>query len=476
MNTTSSPSPSVNSREAILARIRSESKESVILQEMQRLGFWPAEEDRPDSQRVFACIQQEQALVNELRELNQKLSIIRDPQSALKALRKQRSAEAKVRREQLRQAAEQRRREKAETWKIRQATEVLYLGEEVSKGLSDTETNTDRLIAYGLPVLKTAQEVAHAMGITVPELRFLTFHRPVSRVCHYQRFYVPKRTGGLRLISAPMPRLKRAQHWILDHVLALLPVHESAHGFIRGRSIVTNAGPHVAQSIVINLDLKDFFPSIRYPRVRGLFQSFGYSPQVATLFALLCTELPTDKVEIDGLHFYVQNGVRHLPQGAPSSPMLTNLLCRRLDKRLMGLAQKWGFRYTRYADDMTFSVDIDHVQHLGCLLSGVRYILAQEDFTLHPKKQRIMRASRRQEVTGIVVNHHPTVCRETLHRFRSTVYQVEKDGPSGKHWNGNKDVLSALHSFAHFVKMVDPAKGIPLCAKVASLRSQYASQ
>ncbi|WP_137939625.1 reverse transcriptase family protein [Chitinivorax sp. B] len=461
------------SREAVLARIQASSKDSVILEEMQRLGFWPAGSGTPDQQRATELISQEQALLSELRELNQKLSIAKDPVAALKALNKQRMAEAKARREQTRLAAAQRRYEKAAAWHARRALDIGYLGEGVSQSLSDARTDPHRLAARELPVLDSPKVLADAMGITVEELRFLTFHRSVSRISHYRRFGIPKKTGGLRMISAPMPRLKRAQYWVLDRVLAKLPVHDAAHGFVPGRSIVSNATPHAGQAVVVNFDLKDFFPSISYQRVRGLFQTFGYSRQLATLFAMICTELPTDEVSIDGLHFHVQNGERHLPQGAPCSPTITNLLCRRLDTRLAGLAKRLGFIYTRYADDMTFSADAASAGNLPRLLWQVKRIIAEEGFTLHPDKQRIMRNSARQEVTGVVVNHHPTVCRETLRRFRATLYQVEKDGPQGKAWNGNGDVLNALAGYARFVKMVDPAKGGPLCAKVAAVQAKW---
>lgn len=464
-----------NSRESLLARIRASSRDSVILEDMQRLGFWPAGEGMPEQREVTEIIQREGSLMGELQALNRKLAIAKDPEAALKALRKQRMAEARARREETRLAAARRRHEKALAWHARRAVDIGYLGEGVSQGLSDTRTDAGRLAGHGLPLLETPKDVADAMGIAVAELRFLGFHREVSRVSHYRRFTIPKKTGGSRLISAPMPRLKRAQYWVLDGILAKLPTHEAAHGFVPGRSIASNAAPHAGKAVVVNFDLQDFFPSIGFYRVRGLFQSFGYSRQVATLLALICTELPTDQVEIDGRRFHVRSGERHLPQGAPSSPAITNLLCRRLDKRLAGLARRHGFGYTRYADDMTFSADAEAAANLPGLLWQAKRIIAKEDFALHPDKQRVMRRDARQEVTGVVVNHHPTVSREALRRFRATLFQVEKDGPEGKSWNGNADVLHALAGFAQFVRMIDPAKGEPLCAKVAAARAKWGS-
>lgn len=146
-----------------------------------------------------------------------------------------------------------------------------------------------------------------------------------------------------------MPKLKEAQRWILVNILNKLELHEAAHGFRRDRSIVSNAQPHVKQDVIINFDLKDFFPSISDRRVKGLFQSFGYWEAAATIFVLLCTELEVEAVELDGKTYYVARA------RSPASPTITNLLCRRLDRRLTAMAENLGFTYTRYADDLTLS-------------------------------------------------------------------------------------------------------------------------
>jgi retron-type reverse transcriptase len=284
---------------------------------------------------------------------------------------------------------------------------------------------------------------------------------------------MPKKAGGLRTISAPMPRLKRAQYWVLDNVLARAPVHPAAHGFLKGRSIVSNAAPHVGQAVVINVDLKDFFPSIALPRVRGVFTQLGYGKQVATTLALLCTESATEEVDVDDETFYVAHGPRVLPQGAPTSPALTNILCRRLDARLQGAAARLGFRYTRYADDLTFSGDESVRKQAVKLLWRVRQIVVDEGFTPHPDKQHVMRSHARQSVTGIVVNEKPSVDRATLRRFRAVLFQVEKDGPAGKQWNGNENVLAALEGYALFIRMVDADKGAPLLARVRAARAKW---
>jgi RNA-directed DNA polymerase len=294
-------------------------------------------------------------------------------------------------------------------------------------------------------------------------------------VSHYRRFSIPKKSGGLRNIAAPMPRLKAAQHWLYETILSKIQLHDAAHGFVHERSIVSNATPHLKAELVINLDLKDFFPTIDFHRVKGMFRALGYSEQLAIIFALLSTEPETDEVEIDGSTYYVARGERHLPQGSPASPVITNIICRRMDARFRGLAKKFGYTYTRYADDLTFSASGEPVKEVKRLLAHVRQIIADEDFKLHPKKLRIMRKGARKEVTGIVVNEKPAIIREEYRRFRSLVFQVEKDGPQGKHWNNSRNLLAAMRGYANFIAMVDPEKGKPLVERVKAIcvKHQY---
>src|SRR5690606_12161151 len=135
--------------------------------------------------------------------------------------------------------------------------------------------NEARLKQQNLPLLADSQTLATLMGITINELRFLCFQKDVSRINHYRRFSLLKKSGGERLISAPMPRLKRAQYWILENILNRVKLHDASHGFVAGRSILTNALPHVGRAVVINLDMENFFPTVSYRRVKGLFRQLG---------------------------------------------------------------------------------------------------------------------------------------------------------------------------------------------------------
>jgi len=478
----SQPQPT---RAEIYERIKASSKQEVILDEMQRLGFWPKGEGQP--QLAAAHIQREGELQRELAELRQQIAVRQNPERALRQMRKERMQKALAQREETKRRQAQERHDKALAWHAKRATHVGYLGPGVSAALQGPQAgeappaagerrqaDPQRLARHGLPELADAAQLADAMGITVAELRFLGFHREVARTHHYHSFTLPKKTGGERLISAPMPRLKRAQYWVLDNILAKVPAHDAAHGFLAGRSIVSNAAPHAGHDVVINLDVKDFFPSIAFGRIKGVFRHLGYGEAMATLLALLCSENRAQAWQVDGEKLFVGGKARErvLPQGAPTSPMLTNLLCRRLDRRLLGLARQLGFVYTRYADDLTFSASGEAARdNVGRLLGRVRWILRDEGFTPHPDKERVMRKGRRQEVTGLVVNaDKPGVSRETRRRLRAALHRATQ-ASAGKpaHWQGQAAQPSQLLGLAQFVYQVDPVQGGPLLGQARQL-------
>lgn len=455
-----------STREELYERIRSSSKDEVILEEMIRLGFWPARGEVPGDPGEE--IRRRGELQRQLEELREKGRRLYNEKALIAEARKARMAESKRKQKETKERREGQRIARAQNWAKRKAAELLYLGEGVSGGLSQKTSDVVKLAHFGLPKLDSVEQLAQAIGVELKTLRFLAYNRRVSTISHYRRFLLPKKTGGTRLISAPMPRLKRAQTWVLTDILDKVTLHEAAHGFRTGRSIVSNARPHVRADVVINLDLKDFFPSVSLPRVKGVFKGLGYSEAVATALALVCTEPDIDEVALDGVTYFVAQGPRHLPQGSPASPAVTNLLCRRLDSRLAGLAESLGFVYTRYADDLTFSArgDAAGSVNVGKLLRAVQDIVAYEGFTVHPAKTRVMRRGRQQEVTGVVVNDRPSVDRATLRKFRATLFQIEKDGPAGKRWGASPDVLASIHGYACFVAQVDAAKAAPLLAQV----------
>jgi retron-type reverse transcriptase len=458
-------------RQELYDLIRQTSKEEFILSEMIRLGFWSKDIDIAED--PIEEIRRKGELQRELEELKKQNRHLNSEKEIKKQLLKQRLKESKRKRQETKEKNELKRQEKARAWQEKQSSEIVYLGEKVSSGLNYLTNNLERLEKYNLPVFNTIQDLAMAMDITVSQLRFLAFNRKISTISHYKRFKIPKKSGGERLISAPMPKMKRAQYWILDSILEKIPLEPNAHGFRRGRSILTNAKPHIGSDVVINLDLENFFPSISYKRVKGLFQALGYSPAIATILGLICTEPTLEEVEIDNKSYFVATSERHLPQGAPTSPAISNILCRRLDRRLANMAATKGFTYTRYADDITFSASENASRYVGKILRNARDIVTHEGSIVHPHKTRILRKSRQQEVTGIVVNEKANIDRATLKRFRATLHQIEKDGLAGKHWGGGKDLIAEIEGFANYVMMVNPDKGKPLLAKVQQIKKKY---
>lgn len=461
----------MTTRQEIYDRIRQSSRDEFILDEMIRLGFWPRESAQPEDPADE--IRRQDELQRQLRALTAANSHVDDGDSPSQPARGQRLEKPDQPRKESRQRRLQARRDRAARWKARKQTDIVYLGDGVSRSLSHQDSDADRLRANAVPEFHTVAELAAAMQVSVGEIRWLAFHRRAATDTHYRRFGIPKKTGGIRLISAPMPRLKRTQEWILQHIIEQVAIHQDAHGFRQGRSIVTNAAPHVKSDVVINVDVEDFFPTVTFPRIRGVFRHLGYSGQLATVLALLCSEPHRDEAELEGRSFFVATTPRRLPQGAPSSPGLTNIICRGLDARLHRLAQQLGFCYTRYADDITFSGSGQAVSAVGTALRRIRYIVADEGFRLHPRKTRIFRRTRRQEVTGLVVNDGISVRRDLLRRFRAVLFQIEQDGPEGKRWGGSHNVMLSIEGFANFVAMVDQQKGANLQTQVRALQERF---
>jgi len=381
---------------------------------------------------------------------------------AAEARRRKEAREEELRARRLARAAA--RRERRERLQQRLTREVLYAGEGVSSRLADVRSDPKRLAALGLPVAHDAADVAALLGLDLPALRWLTFHRDVAGTTHYRQFRVPKARGGHRTISAPRPRLRAAQQALRRAVLDRLEASEQAQAFVPGRSTLTNARPHVRRDVLVKVDVVDFFGSITFPRVRGWFEALGYSGMAATLMALLATEAERVRIEVDGRASYVATGPRALPQGAPTSPQLTNQIARRLDRRLAGYAEKAGWAYTRYADDLTFSRDFPDRSairaEVGRLLGAARAVLEDEGFRLHRDKLAVVRPGRQKRVTGVVVNERPSLPRTDLRRFRAAVHRVGHDGFK------DEAERHRMLGYASYVKMVKPALGEQLLASL----------
>lgn len=334
------------------------------------------------------------------------------------------------------------------------------------KRLHATAAHRPQLLAEnGLPNLETRDDLARVLGVARGVLDWLAFPDPTSEPPHYAAFAVPKRSGGYRVLYAPKPRLKAAQHWIRREILAKTHASEAAHGFVETRSIHTNAAPHAGKDIVVTLDLDNFFPSITYRRVRGIFQSLGYGEDVAIPLAMLCTVKPAGKVR----EFVGGQRHRMLPQGAPTSPALANLACRHLDARLAGLARKFGCTYTRYADDLTFSGDRAFARSLKRFLKLLHQIVKAEGFKLKRDKTRFARRGARQEVTGLVVNDGPRVPRAYRRRLRAILHNARKTGLDAQNREQHPHFAHALRGRIEFIRSTHPQLAERLLAELKTL-------
>lgn len=381
-----------------------------------------------------------------------------------------RREERRKRKEEKQRLAAEREQQRVEGVARRKREDILFLGRGVSSGLADRRSNIEALQAAKLPVLSSPADVAKALGLAIPRLRWLCFHQEAAEKTHYHYFEVPKRSGGKRLLSAPQPTLKQAQAWILENILEKLPTEAPAHGFIPGRSTVSNAAAHLDRDVVVNLDLKDFFPTITFRRVKGVFRRLGYSPSVATVLALLCTESPRRRVDYDGKHYWVAVAERALPQGACTSPALSNQVARRLDRRLRGRLAKRGWEYTRYADDLTFSAPPGKRDEVPFLMAAVRHVAEEEGFALNPDKGRVQRVGGRQSVTGIVVNQKLSLPREEVRRLRAILHQARMTGLEAQNREGRPDFEAWLHGKLAYLCMVDGVKGRKLLEEFEALR------
>lgn len=233
-------------------------------------------------------------------------------------------------------------------------------------------------------------------------------------------FSIPKKSGGERIISAPVAGLKSILYSLNTILQSIYEPSKYAMGFVIGRSVVDNARIHIGQNYVYNIDLKDFFPSIDKSRVwkRLTLPPFNFSSDLADVIAGLCT------MRIDD-----GNNVRYvLPQGAPTSPTLTNIICEKLDRQLGRLAKKHGLRYTRYADDITFSSMHYVYAKDGDFINSLHQIIEQNRFTINDKKTRLQTTKDRQEVTGIVLSDKLNVAHKYTDELRTLLHIWEKYG------------------------------------------------
>jgi hypothetical protein len=325
----------------------------------------------------------------------------------------------------------------------------------------------DALPHLPIPKLSTLVEVAQWLNIPPAHLEWSADHRRTldrernETLRHYDYHWRKKNSGAWRLIEAPKPRLKAVQRRILDEILDHLPPHGAAYGFVAGRSCVEAAAKHAGEDVVVTVDLRDFFVGTPLRRVHAVFRCLGYPHPVArTLTGLCSTSTPR---HVSAEHFdheaRQRHLSRHLPQGAPTSPALANLAALSVDRRLAGLANRFDARYTRYADDLTFSGDERLHTRASAFLKAVEAIARDEGYALNAAKTRIMPRHIRQTVTGIVVNDHINVARTDFDALKATLTNCLRHGAASQNREGHLDFRAHLDGRIAWVERLNLRRG-----------------
>lgn len=335
-------------------------------------------------------------------------------------------------------------------------------------------------------LVDTLPELARALDLTVGRLLWLADTRGWNRRAapggplHHHRHEWVRRPGRVpRLLEKPMDMLRRTQRTVLDELLVLLPVHDAAHGFVAGRSVVTGAAAHTGQQVVVTADLTAFFASVTAPTVYGVFRSAGFAEPLAHVLTGLCTHrvpphvltaMPAGGTPEERAALRRALSDAHLPQGAPTSPALANTALRHLDARLAGWAGAVDAVYTRYADDLTFSGGDRLARRPDAFLRGVDRIVTEQGYRLNPSKSRVRRRGVRQSVTGVVVNDRPSPGRREVDRLHAILHNAAVHGPASQNRAGHADFRAHLLGRIGWVEQVLPGRARRLHEEFARIR------
>ncbi|WP_022904243.1 reverse transcriptase family protein [Curtobacterium sp. B8] len=332
-------------------------------------------------------------------------------------------------------------------------------------------------------LVDTLPELARALDLTVGRLLWLADTKgwnrhadPDGPLHHYRHTWTVRPGRTPRLLEAPMHLLRRAQRTVLDELLTTLPVHDAAHGFVPGRSIVTSAARHVGTDVVVTMDLTSFFATVRAPSVYGVFRNAGFAEPVAHVLTGLCVhEVPPHVLRAmpggGGGSLDERVALRralaeaHLPQGAPTSPALANLALRHLDARLTGWAAAAGATYTRYADDLTFSGGAALATRVDAFIAGVDRIVRDQGHEVNPHKTRVRRRGVRQAVTGVVVNDRLSPGRAEVDRLHAILHNCVRHGPASQNRDGHPEFRAHLLGRIGWVGQTHPARAARLRAE-----------
>ncbi len=331
----------------------------------------------------------------------------------------------------------------------------------------------EKLITLPLPPLATRRDLAEWLGLFDHKLAWFAdlerqqSHVTQSKLHHYHYQWIEKRSGDLRLIEIPKPRMKAIQRRILRDILNRLPPHHSAHGFCRGRSSKSFVERHLGKPVLLRMDLKDFFHHVPVARIGALFRRLGYPENVARLLQGLCTHATSEALAgevFKSLPWERRKRLsdKHLPQGAPSSPALANLCAWRFDCRLQGVAERFDLDYTRYADDIAFSGGRDLLRLAPFLQGVVGAIALEEGFEINHRKTRLRSQAESQRLAGMVVNDKPNLPRSEFDNLKAILNNCVRSGPQSQNREGVSDFRAHLAGRIAYASWLNPAKAARL--------------
>ena len=321
---------------------------------------------------------------------------------------------------------------------------------------------------WNLPAIETPGELANWLNIPSGQLDWLANRYRHSRSAPRLHVRVIRsRSGKARILEIPCPPLRYVQQRIHREILARIPVHEAACGFVPHRSLIDAAKRHVGRAVLWKTDVANFFLSIAGNRVRGVFRVAGYPEEVADLLMHLTTSAltSTDLSKLaelsrdDQFAWRTRGRLLHLPQGAPTSPALSNLVSFQLDSRLQGLANCFGASYSRYADDLTFSGDRLFSRSLPRFQEWATAILIDEGFEIRARKSCVMTASRRQTVCGIVVNERVNPDRREYKKLHAILHNCVVHGPASQNREEHPDFAASLRGQINWIHQLNARRG-----------------
>ncbi len=329
-----------------------------------------------------------------------------------------------------------------------------------------------------LPDLPTRGDIAKWLNLELPQLDWFAdvgsrnVRADDERLRHYTYKWVAKRSGGFRFLEIPKSRLRALQRRLLHELIEYVPPHESAHGFRARHFCVTSAQQHVGRQVVVKLDLQDFVVSVSASRITALFRTLSYPEGAARVVTGLCTSpVPSRVLDVSDPAKYEFELPRpdwlarkrfqspHLPQGAPTSPVLANLCAFNLDLRLQAAAESADAHYTRYADDLVFSGDRQFERAAERFISLVGTIALEEGFSINFRKTRVMSRATCERVNGIVVNEKMNVKRGERDQLKAILYNCVRHGPTSQNRADLSDFRAHLMGRLAHVTMIAPLHG-----------------